>query len=102
MQLISQKGERSFAPNSANHCENLSLEMQSFAIAEQHRANCHESDAVSGNLGSVGSLAPLIAEHDVEKRTEDFKLAIVANEAEFSELVHEEIDWGRGSRFWQG
>ena len=33
-----------------------------------------------------------VVEDNVEKRTMDFKLAVVANEAQFPEPVHEEID----------
>jgi hypothetical protein len=47
------KDKESFAPNSANHCENLPLELQSFDIAEQHRADCHESDAASALKGLI-------------------------------------------------
>ena len=40
-----------FATNSANHCENLPIEMQFFAVVEQHGANCHKNEAVSGYCG---------------------------------------------------
>jgi hypothetical protein len=45
-----------FAANRGNHCENLPLDMQSFNIAEQHRADCHESNAVSALKGLTKSV----------------------------------------------
>jgi hypothetical protein len=38
-------GNRLFAPNGANPCDNLHLELRLFDTAQQHRTDCHENGA---------------------------------------------------------
>jgi hypothetical protein len=41
-------GIRLFAPNGANPCDNLYLELRLFDTAQQHRTDCHENEAAKG------------------------------------------------------
>jgi hypothetical protein len=38
-------GNRLFAPNGANPCDNLHLELRLFDTDQQHRTDCHENGA---------------------------------------------------------
>jgi len=52
-----------FAPNSGNRCVNLQMEMRLFPIEEQHRADCHETGAVT----TVMPLVPLCWNRPAER-----------------------------------